>query len=138
MANPSFRTTISVGDLKFNALACTFTAATVHDNNGMPQIGSLACSISATVDLNDTNNIPFNVLRELFDLANLPTRAKIRTIKISKWLDESQQDAVCVYTFDGWISQFTTISGDGSNHLLSLSFQPELNSQQYANIVLTN
>ncbi len=138
MADPSRRTTIEIGDLRFNALAAHVGFSTVHDHTGMPMMGSLMSIITATVDLHDTNNVPFAMLQQLFDLGNLVTRDKIKDIAVSFWVDELQQDAICVYRFRGWVSHFATISGEGSNHLLSLSLQPALDTQQFVKVAMSN
>ena len=78
-------------------------------------MGSLRCSISCVVDIHDTQNMPFATLQNFFSLANIVTRDKIKPIKVEFWQDEKQQDAICTYSFQGWISGFHTSGGGGSN-----------------------
>lgn len=81
----------------------------------------------------------FDTLKKLFDLANIVTREKIKDIKVEFWQDDSQQDALCTYAFKGWISHWSTGSGgDGSNHILSLSIQPALDSKNFVDLRLGN
>jgi len=137
MPTPS-QTTVTIDGNKFNAMGTHVGVSTTHDEHGMPLMGSQLCTISVTVDIHDTVNVPFSTLSSLFDLSNRLTKDKIRDIKIEYWVDENKQDAVCVYQFKGWISSFNTISGSGSNHILSLTLQPTLDSSQYMNINLSN
>jgi hypothetical protein len=138
MADPSTRTTVTIGDDKFNALAVQMGITTLHDHHGMPQMGSMAFSISVTVDMHDTENMKFTTINNLFNLANGVTHDKIKDIKIEYWQDEQKVDALCVYSFSGWISSFFTISGEHSNHMISMTLQPELNDKQFAKIALSN
>lgn len=82
--------------------------------------------------------MPFATLTKLFDLGKLVTRDKIRDIKIEYWTDESQQDAICVCKFRGWISSFFIDSNSGSNHLLTLTLQPELDPKNFVNLQMSN
>jgi hypothetical protein len=137
MPEPS-QTTVTIDGNKFNAIGTHVGMTTVHDERGMPLMGSQSCSISVTVDIHDNVNMPYATLSTLFGLANQITKDKIRDIKIEYWADESKQDAICVYQFSGWISSFYTISGSGSNHILSLTLQPALDSKQYINVKMSN
>jgi len=137
MPQPS-NTTITIDGNKFNALAAHVSLATVHDDTGMPMIGSTRCAIECTADMHDTVNLTYSTLQALYDLANGVTREKIKTIKIEFWQDENQADALCTYTFQGWISNFTTGSGGGGNHTLSLSIQPALDGKNFINVAMGN
>ena len=137
MAKPS-HATVTIDGKKFDALSTQVGFSTVHDDRGMPLMGSLMCSISATVDIHDTDNLSFANLQQLFTLANLVTRDKIKPIKIEYWTDDSQTDAICVYNFEGWISNFSTLSGAGSNHILSLSIQPTLTANNFVDVRMSN
>ncbi len=137
MARPS-NATISVDGNSFNALSTHFSVSSQHSFDGMPQMGTLMSTIDFTVDMHDTENLPYGTLQKLFALASNVTRDAIKDIKISFWTDESQQDAICTYTFRGWISNFTNTSGGGSNHTLHLSLQPALDPKQFVNISMGN
>lgn len=82
--------------------------------------------------------MPFANLSKLYALSILTTRDKIKDIKIEYWVDDGQKDAICTYTFRGWISLFSTSSGQGTNHTLRLNLQPELDAKQFADIKLGN
>ncbi|GGH06938.1 hypothetical protein [Silvibacterium dinghuense] len=137
MASPG-NTTVTIDGNQFNAISTHVGFSTIHDEMGMPLMGSQSCSISVTVDIHDNVNMPFSTLSALFGLSNQLTRDKVRDMKIEYWTDESRQDAICVYQFSGWISSFYTISGAGSNHLLSLTLQPALTNKQYVDVKMSN
>ncbi len=137
MANPSV-TTVTIDGLKFNAYTANVSIATSADMSGMPGMGSLNAAVQVTVDMHDNTNIPFSTLKHLFDLASVVTRDKVKDIKVEYWQDESQQDALCVYSFKGWISHWSTGSGGDSNHTLQLSLQPALDSKNFADLQFSN
>ncbi|HLW83630.1 MAG TPA: hypothetical protein VKR60_00365 [Candidatus Sulfotelmatobacter sp.] len=139
MAQPAI-TTVTVDGQKFNALSASVSFATASDQSGMPQMGSLSCGIDVVVDIHDNQNMPFGTLKKLFELANVVTRDKIKDMKIEYWQDEKQQDAICSYAFKGWISHWHTSSGgNGStNHVLSMSLQPAINSQNFSELRISN
>ena len=96
--NPSV-STITIGENKFNALSVHFGIGTHHDHIGLPQMGSLRCTISCMADLHDTVNLPYTVVQALFEPANIVTRDKIVDKKIEFWTDDSKKDAICTYSF---------------------------------------
>jgi hypothetical protein len=77
-------------------------------------------------------------LTQLFELANAVTRDKIVDMKVEFWTDENQTDAICTYSFRGWIRAFHNTGGVGGNHMLNLTFTPELDTQQYMKIEMGN
>lgn len=99
-------------------------------------MGSLRASVEVAIDIHDDVNMPFQSLKKLFDLANVVTRGKIKPVKIELWKDENRQDAICVYTFNGWISNWRTVSGAGGNHTLYLTLQPAMDKQNHQEITL--
>ncbi len=137
MANPSVSSVTIDGDT-FDALSVHFSVSTTHGSMGMPAMGSLVCSIEVMVDMHDTDNMPYATLQKLFNLASTVTRDSIKDIKIQFWTDETQQDAICTYSFEGWIAHYSNVSGSGSNHTLSMSLQPALNEKQFVNITMGN
>jgi hypothetical protein len=138
MAKPSI-TTVTIDGLKFNAYNASVSMSTSVDSAGMPGMGTLNCGVQVTVDMHDNMNMPFSTLQRLYALASVVTRDKIKPIKVEYWQDESQQDALCVYSFKGWISHWSTGSGgDGSNHTLQLSLQPAMDTQNFVELQLSN
>ena len=138
MATPAV-TTITIDGQKFNALSASFSLATASDQSGMPQMGSLSCGIDIVVDIHDNSNLPFATLKKLFEMANVVTKDKIKDIKIEFWQDEGRQDVICSYAFKGWISHWHTSSGGGSaSHILSMSLQPAINSQNFSELRISN
>ncbi len=137
MAQPS-NSTVTIDGNKFNAMAAHVSFATLHDHTGMPMMGSLQCVMQFVVDLHDTENMPYATLNALYTLANGVTRDKVKDVKVEFWTDESQSDAICTYSFKGWVSEFSTGSGGGANHTLNLRVQPLLSDQQYINVEMGN
>ncbi|NYF79113.1 hypothetical protein [Granulicella arctica] len=137
MPQPS-NATITIDGDKFDALTAHVEIATHHDDQGMPMMSSLKCGISAIIDMHDTENVSFGSLSKLYNLAQGLTRDKIKDIKIEYWTDENQTDAICTYSFRGWISLFSTSSGQGSNHTLRIHLQPELDAKQFIDMKMGN
>jgi hypothetical protein len=142
MASPT-RSTVTVDGTKFDAVSTQVTFTTAKDRAGMPQMGSLQTEIKVWVDFHDDTNLPHASLKKLFELANVVTRDKVKDIKIEFWKDDAHQDALCSYTFKGWISGFQTYNptsdGNGSvNHLLVLDLEPALNQANFKDVNMSN
>lgn len=153
MANP-FRCTVTVDGKKFDAVSTSVVFNTQKDRAGMPEMGSLQTAIRVWVDFHDDTNMPYGTLKSLFELANVVVRDKIKDIKIEFWKDDAKKDALCSYSFKGWISRFETSnpmpefspqSSAGSlnplstiNHLLVMDLEPTLNQQNFKEIVMGN
>jgi hypothetical protein len=149
-----YRSTVTIDGKKFDAVSTSVRFGTLKDRVGMPEMGTLVTRIRIWVDFHDETNIPFGTLKELFKLANLVTRDKIKDIKIEFWKDEKKKDALCCYSFKGWISEFETsnpmadsspqtISSSTSpystiNHLLYMELEPTLDQQNFADITISN
>lgn len=158
MATP-YRTTVTIDGTKFNAVTTSVKFTTEKDRSGVAQMGSLSTRIRVWADLHDDKNIPFSSIKQFFDLANVVTRDKIKPIKIEFWKDESQQDALCTYSFNGWVRRFETSNpldflpgsqassaqdqlADGAapdlNHMLVLDLEPAMNQQNFQDIRMSN
>ena len=77
-------------------------------------------------------------------------------MKIEIWKDDSRQDALCTYSFNGWIRRFETTNpidfagddDDGAgqfkglapqlNHLMVLDLEPAMNQKNYKEIKMSN
>lgn len=149
MAASPNRSTLSIDGNKFDCVSTSVVLQTDKDRAGMPQMGSLATSIKAYVDFHDDQNLPFSTLKNLFDLSNVVTRDKIREMKIEFWKDDSKQDALVSYSFNGWISSFHTLNPyqndnatkaahTGVNHMLVLELEPALNQQNFKDLTISN
>jgi hypothetical protein len=145
MAAP-YRSTLTVDGTKVDAVWTSVRFSTRKDRAGMPEMGSLETSIRVCVDFHDDTNLPHGSLKKLFDLANVVTRDKIKDIKIEFWKDDAHQDALCSYSFKGWISSFETsnpppdLGADHPklNHMLILDIEPALNQQNFKEIKMGN
>jgi hypothetical protein len=154
MAATPYRSTVTIDGNKFDAVSTTVGFTTLKDRAGMPEMGSLQTAITVYVDFHDDTNMPFGTLQNLFNLANVVTRDKIKDIKVEFWKDDSKQDALASYSFKGWISRFQTMnpmptyapqSGNGDltpystvNHLLVMDLEPALNQQNFREIRMSN
>ncbi len=137
MANPC-NTTVTIDGTKLNAFSTQVGLSSCADPSGMPSMGSLTCAMQFSADMHDDTNAPFASVKKFFDLANLPTRDKIKDVKFEFWKDDSRQDALCTLAFKGWISSWSVSSGNGSNHILSVSIQPALDQKNYHDLQLGN
>lgn len=158
MATPN-RTTVTIDGAKFNAVTTSVKFNTEKDRSGVAQMGSLSTRIRVWADLHDDTNLPFSTVKKFFDMANVVTRDKIKSIKIEFWKDESQQDALCTYSFNGWIRRFETsnpldflpsaqatsteaLLADGAapdlNHMMVLDLEPAMNQQNFQDIKMSN
>ncbi len=149
-----FRSTVTVDGKKFDAVSTSVGFTTLKDKSGMPVMGSLQTAIRVWVDFHDDTNMPHGTLKLLFELANVVTRDKVKDIKIEFWKDDAKQDALCSYSFKGWISRFETSNpmADSSpqtngsstlpvstiNHLLVMELEPALNQQNFSEIKMSN
>jgi hypothetical protein len=58
--------------------------------------------------------MPFATLQNLFALAGVVTRDKIKSIKVEFWQDEKQEYALCTYSFQGGSVAFTHLAEEGA------------------------
>ncbi len=149
MAAAPYRSTCTIDGTAFDAVQIDVVFETSKDRAGMPQMGSLKTNIRVLADFHDDKNLPNSTLSKLFELAKVPTRDKIKDIKLEYWKDDAKQDALCSYKFKGWISRFQTANpagGDGVigngnlslNHMLLLDIEPVLNQQNFQDISFSN
>jgi hypothetical protein len=135
------RVKVTFGGQSFLVLEADFIIATSSDGAGMPVMGSLSTTVGFTVDLHDTNNFDFSKLKSMFDLANVPTRDKIKEFKVEFLKDDKGNDVICSYKGKGWISSFRTSNtggANGYNHLLHVMVTPVINTEMQQNISLGN
>ncbi len=155
MAIP-YRCTVTVDGTKFGAVSTSVQFSTEKDRSGVPQMGSLTTAIRVWADFHDDQNLPFSTVKKIFDLANVVTKDKIKPMKIEFWKDDSRQDALCSYSFNGWIrrfettnpieltaldkemeAQFRSLTPD-LNHVLVLDLEPAMNQQNFKEIKMSN
>jgi hypothetical protein len=158
VATPN-RTTVTIDGTKFNAVTTSVKFNTEKDRSGVAQMGSLSTRIRVWADLHDDTNLPFSSVKKFFDLSNVVTRDKIKPIKIEFWKDETQRDALCTYSFNGWVRRFETsnpldflpsgqttsteaLLAEGAapdlNHMLVLDLEPAMNQQNFQDIKMSN
>lgn len=137
MAHPLVAT-VTIDGNKFHALSASVSFSTASDRVGMPMMGTFVPTIEISVDLHDKENMSFDLLKTLFDLAKLVNKDKIKDIKIEFWEDDSGTDVICTYTLKGWISHWNTSSGNGGNHTLLMSIQPALDQNNFSDLAISN
>jgi len=155
MATP-YRCTVTIDGTKFGAVSTSVQFSTDKDRSGVPQMGSLTTAIRVWADFHDDKNLPFSAIQKMFSLANVVTQDKIKPMKIELWKDDARQDALCSYSFSGWIRRFETtnpiaLAGLDQdleaqfrtqtpelNHVLVLDLEPAMNQQHFADINMTN
>jgi hypothetical protein len=108
MAAQPYRCTVTIDGTKFDAVSTSIRFHTEKDRTGMPMMGSLDTKIRVIADFHDDKNLPFSSLKKFFDLANVVDRSKIKEMKIEYWKDDSHEDALVSFSFQGWISRFET------------------------------
>ena len=136
MAQPR-RSTVTIDDVKFNAVTASIGVQTRGDHSGMPVMGSLQTHVDVVIDMHDDKNLPFSAVKKLFDLSNVVTRDKIKSVKIEFWKDEDQEDALCSFKFKGWIAHWQA-SSDSDNHTLVIHLQPALDQGSFSDLSLSN
>lgn len=154
MAGP-YRCTVTIDGTKFGAVTSSVQFSTEKDRSGTPQMGSLNTTIRVWADFHDDQNLPFSTVKKLFDLANVVTLDKVKTIKLEFWKDDSRQDALCSYSFNGWVRRFETTNpidlvpdedtdqhfrgiAPQLNHMLVLDLEPAMNQKNFKEIKMSN
>src|ERR1700733_4115685 len=110
---------VKIGDVEFSAESVSVGFSTAVGGAGAPLMGTFHASVEVVVNIHDDRNVPFANLKELFILAKIVTRDKIKTVEVYFWKDESHMDVICHYKFEGWISHFQTHSAGDGNHTLT-------------------
>ncbi|HUA83767.1 MAG TPA: hypothetical protein VMB85_07900 [Bryobacteraceae bacterium] len=154
------RVTVTINGTKFNAACASVKFSTQVDQTGTAVMGSLASEIRVFANFHDTANLPFSALQSFFNLANVVTLQNIVPMQIDYWKDDSAQDVLYSYKFNGWIARFETVNpssatsnlnldGDSAelqyqgitptlNHMLILDLQPAMNQANYASVSMSN
>jgi hypothetical protein len=132
--------TVKIGDLQISAYSAhAGIAALPAEHAGMPVAGTVEPSISFQIDLNNQSGSDiFQTVKELFNLCNQVTAAKVKPIKLEFWKDQTHQDVHLTMNFDGWVSSWHISSGNGQNHILAVSLQPKLDMQNFIKIDIGN
>jgi hypothetical protein len=139
------KVTCTIDGEKFNPVEATFEINSDVDGTGMPASQTLAASVHIRVDLSQGVDFPFQRIKTFFNLSNLPTTDKIKTMKVEFWKgNEKDKQVVCSYTFSGWISSFRTSSfggesgGQSFDHVLDMVLTPVLNAPSHPELRIGN
>jgi hypothetical protein len=150
MASPVHqRSVVDIGGIRFHAHSCEVSVGTAKDELGLPQMGTQVTQISISVDMHDEDNLPFDKIQGLFDLANIVTSDKIQAVSIDFLRDENPDNVIVNFNLDGWIKliQFSNHSptGVGSgevegaiNDRLYIEIEPRVNEMNYKEIKIGN
>ena len=117
-------------------------------------MGSFKGEFEIWMDMSDTDAMPFDKVKKLFDLANVVTQDKQVTCKVEIYLDESLELCLASCSFKGWISDLIFMnpmantsmqSGTGStdpastlNSVCKLTLVPVLHTGAAAELTLSN
>jgi len=146
VANP-YNSTVTFDGNSFDAVEIGVMMATTPDRNGMPTMGSFSTKVRIVLDPSDQQNMPFSLVQKLFGYANVTTADKIKAAKLEYWTDDSKQNALCSYQFNGWISSFHTLNpvADGGaggnqqgqtdvmNNMMILEITPQIDTKNFQN-----
>jgi hypothetical protein len=147
------RVSVTIDGTKFNTIETVFTMSAVRPSTGMRVPNMLQTKVHVWVDLFDDQNFPFNSLKKMFDLANVPNSNNCKEIKLEFWKDDQMQDVICSYKFTGWISTFkvynpiialsehpmvTDAADRVYNHVLHMELEPVLNTDSRKDVTISN
>lgn len=138
------RVSITIDGTKFDALEAVYAMGTQKDPAGMPVLQTLNTAVHVRVDMNDDKNVPFDTVKTLFELGNVPDRSKLKEMKVEFWKDDTKQDVICAYKFKGWISMFRTTNtghngaAGGFNHVLEMELTPIINKENHQEVKISN
>lgn len=138
------RVTVTWDGTKFNVKDAHVLIQTNKDQAGMAVMGTFDTEIQFIVDLTDDKNFPFANIQKLFTAGNVPTRDKIKDLKVEFWQDDAMKNVVCTYQCKAWISSFKTsnVGNDNgvrtNNHLLYVTATPVVNKENYQDLKIGN
>jgi hypothetical protein len=131
---PISKVGVKIGAVSFNSNNVSLSMNTHRDSTGLPILQNLQTTVSVQVDLYDRENLKFDDLKALFDMAKLPTGANVKDVEIYFWADDTATNVVCSYHFKGWITRYETYTAPGSNGILALELCPIINQKTGANV----
>jgi hypothetical protein len=138
------RVSCTVDGTKFQAVEATFEMNTQSDQAGMPTMQTFNTTIHIRIDLHDTKNFPFSNIQKIFNLGNVPTREKIKDLKLEFWEDDDMKNVICSYQCKAWVKSFRTSNtesdtgGVAFNNILDVVFMPVVNQSDYKEIKIGN
>jgi hypothetical protein len=138
------RVSCTIDGTKFQAVEATFEMNTQNDQAGMPTMQTFDTTILVRIDLHDTTNFPFSNIQKLFNLGNVPTREKVKALKLEFWKDDDMKDPICTYQCNAWIKSFRTSNTDSDtggvafNNVLDVVFKPVVGQADYSAIKIGN
>jgi hypothetical protein len=131
---PISKVGVKIGGVAFQSDNVSLSLNTHRDSTGLPILQNLQTTVTLQVDMYDRQNLPFDTLKTLFEMAKLPTGQNVKDVEINFWADDAQQSSVCSYHFKGWITRYETYTAPGSNGILALELCPIINQKTGANV----
>jgi len=129
----------------FTAAEAEFVMEAKHSTGGNPAHAVPVMSAHILVDLNDRGNgCKFQTIKKLFELSKLPSAKQIKEIKIEFWLGLEDENALCSYSFKGWISSLRTsylgrgTPNGGYNHFIAMVLTPDTTQDSFGQIRIGN
>src|SRR5262245_6332745 len=147
------KVSVTIDGTKFNTIETVFAMSSPRNATGVPGQSALQTKVHVWVDLCDDRNFPFDSIKKMFDLANVPDPSKFKEIKLEFWKDDRMQDVICSYKFKGWISMFevynpvlevpehpivTDTADRVYNHVLHMKLEPVLGMDSYREVTISN
>ena len=144
---------VTIDGTKFNTIETVFTMGTKKEATGVPVSKTLKTKVHVWVDVYDDQNFPFDSIKKMFDLANVPDRSKFKDMKIEFWKDDRTQDVICSHKFKGWIGKFevynpvlglpkhpmvTDAENRVYNTVLHMELEPILSQGSYREVTISN
>ena len=133
-----YNTTVTIDGSEFCAYTGQVGFAALSDSSGLPNMGTLGCTMEFSADMHDTTALRFEVVRKLFQMSTSVSGDKVKPIKIEFWADDNHDDSLCSLSFNGWISSWTVSTGGDTNRVLSITIQPMVEKNNYYNITIGN
>ena len=144
------RVSVTIDGTNFSTIETVFAMGTDKETTGVPVSQTLKTKVHVWVNVANDQNFPFEHIKKMFDLANIPDRSKFKEMKIEFWEDERMQDVICSYKFKGWISKFEVYNGlpqqamvtdaaNGTyNNVLHMQLEPILSHGSSQEVMISN
>lgn len=148
------RSRVEIDGEEFLTVSNSMNFNTLRTHTGEPEMGSFKAQFEIWIDMHDTDAMPFDKVKKLFDLANVVTQNKQVDCKVEIFKDETLEECLASCSFKGWIADLLYInpmpntsmqSGTGStepgstlNSVCKLILVPVLHTGAAAELTLSN
>jgi hypothetical protein len=124
------RITCTVDGTQFQAVEAVFGMNTRKIQGGKAGMEGFSTSVHVRVNPENKQDISFDTIKKLFDLAKKTGEDRYKPMKVEFWKEGEDKQVLCCYTFTGWISSFRTsnvgsdIGSSAYNHVFDLELTP--------------